>query len=332
MELEVGIIAMFKSHPTGSSGCIAFIPLNPQQRKDNDMIKKILPLLTSSVIVSGVISMPAHASLQGALQRGQTQSIEATLEPGQYILYIIAKDATTQGAAAASLTVSETNGKLIRKSEQLPPVLQINDNTKQGAVLDIRRTQTVRLVVQMDVCRMLCGFAVVPVRSDSGRLGVVDLPTKPVSKRPSGASTANNAKPREQSNPPTRPPDVSDRQKTYVFQTNSYINTGLSVNPGDRIKIQASGRVRFGFIAGSGGPKGIAFNPDYNLFFSRPHGELMGRLRRSGMGALDGWMTVGEGGEMVAKTPGVLEFAVNDTNPGDNVGNFQIEVTINAAR
>uniref|UniRef100_A0A832H2C6 Uncharacterized protein n=1 Tax=Oscillatoriales cyanobacterium SpSt-402 TaxID=2282168 RepID=A0A832H2C6_9CYAN len=106
----------------------------------------------------------------------------------------------------------------------------------------------------------------------------------------------------------------------------------MSVNPGDRIKIQASGRVRFGFVAGSGGPKGIAFNPDYNLFFHMAHGQLMTRIRQPGMRALDGWVPVGDGGEMIAKSQGVLEFAVNDSQPGDNVGNFRIEVTIDPAR
>ena len=119
--------------------------------------------------------------------------------------------------------------------------------------------------------------------------------------------------------------------KQYVFQTNSHIDTGVTVNPGDKLTIAASGRVRFGFFAGSGGPNGILFNPDYNYFLTMPHGQLMGRVRQFGAQDLDGWFAVGEGGVFVIKKQGVLEFAVNDNRSGDNSGNFRIEVTIESS-
>lgn len=114
----------------------------------------------------------------------------------------------------------------------------------------------------------------------------------------------------------------------YTFNTNSHINTGVSVNPGDVVTIQASGTIRFGFFAGSGGPLGILFNPDYNYFFNLLHGQLMGRVKRFGAGEFDGWFPVGEGTEITVQNQGVLEFAVNDNQPGDNAGSFQIDVTI----
>lgn len=116
--------------------------------------------------------------------------------------------------------------------------------------------------------------------------------------------------------------------KQYVFNTNSHVNTNISVNPGDEIKIQASGRIRFGFFAGLGGPRGILFNPNYNYFVNLLHGQLMGRIRQFGAQDLDGWFPIGEGAEFVAPSQGVLEFAVNDSQPGDNSGSFRIEVTI----
>ncbi len=69
----------------------------------------------------------------------------------------------------------------------------------------------------------------------------------------------------------------------YVLNTNSHVNTGVSVNTGDVIKIQASGIIRFGFFTGSGGPRGIIFNPEYNYFIDVPHGQLMVRVRQFGM-------------------------------------------------
>lgn len=120
--------------------------------------------------------------------------------------------------------------------------------------------------------------------------------------------------------------------KNYAFQTNSHVNTGISVNPGDKIRVQAGGRIRFGFFAGSGGPKGILFNPEYNYFVDMPHGQLMGRIKQFGAQDLDGWFPIGEGRDFVVRSQGVLEFAVNDNKPGDNAGRFRIDVTIDPAR
>lgn len=128
------------------------------------------------------------------------------------------------------------------------------------------------------------------------------------------------------------PQGRADNSRRYTVQTNSHIDTGISVNPGDKIKVQATGRIRFGFIAGSGGPRGILFNPDYNYFVDIPHGQLIGRVRQFGAGEFDGWFPIGEGREFVARSQGVLEFAVNDNKPGDNGGRFRIEVTITPAK
>jgi len=260
-----------------------------------------------------------------------------TLDPGQYLLYVVTTDAVTKAASEASLSIYETNGKLLKKSALLPAALQIRPRQgvvyDKGTAIEIRRRQTVHFWVQMDVCRRLCGFGIIPVKVDSGRLSAVDLPARVLPKKPSyNPTVADRPQPEAQTGSPTNQPIGAARQKTYVFQTNSYINTGMAVSPGDRINIQASGRVRLGFVAGSGGPRGIAFNPDYNLFLHMAHGQLMVRIRQPGMRALDGWMAIGEGGEMIAKSQGVLEFALNDSKPGDNAGNFRIEVTIDPVR
>jgi len=120
--------------------------------------------------------------------------------------------------------------------------------------------------------------------------------------------------------------------KQYVVNTNSHVNTGISVNAGDKIKVEASGRIRFGYFVGSGGPKGIFISPEYNYFVDIPHGQLMGRVRQFGAQELDGWFPIGEGREFVARSQGVLEFAVNDNRPGDNAGRFRIEVAIIPAK
>ncbi|PZV12465.1 MAG: hypothetical protein DCF22_12275 [Leptolyngbya sp.] len=121
-----------------------------------------------------------------------------------------------------------------------------------------------------------------------------------------------------------------------VFQTNSYISTEISVKPGDRIKIKASGTVQFGAFAGSGGPNGIASNRIYNYFRGVPHGRLMARVRQPGMGEWDGWFPIGVGWDQVREVklsaPGVLEFLVNDKETENNIGAFRIEVTIRSGK
>lgn len=132
-------------------------------------------------------------------------------------------------------------------------------------------------------------------------------------------------------NTPTSTVGSSGNGSQYTFNTNSYIDTGIAVNRGDKLIIQAGGSIRFGLFAGSGGPTGISFNPIYNHFVDLPHGYLIGRVRQPGMQNLEGWFAVGEGTEIVAEGSGVLEFAVNDNNPDDNAGSFQVNVTIDAS-
>jgi Group XII secretory phospholipase A2 precursor (PLA2G12) len=124
--------------------------------------------------------------------------------------------------------------------------------------------------------------------------------------------------------------------KVTTFQTNSYINTGISIRSGDRIRIRATGTIRFGLFASSGGPNGIIIDPTYNYFVDVPHGRLMARFYRPGMGDLEGWSPIGVGWDQVREVelpaPGVLEFLVNDNEPGNNSGAFRIEITIHSGK
>jgi hypothetical protein len=54
----------------------------------------------------------------------------------------------------------------------------------------------------------------------------------------------------------------------------------------------------------------------------------MGRVRTFGMAEMAGWFPVGQGREFVVQNQGTLEFAVNDSRPQDNAGQFQIDVVI----
>ncbi|AYQ33976.1 hypothetical protein DTQ70_18250 [Runella sp. SP2] len=125
----------------------------------------------------------------------------------------------------------------------------------------------------------------------------------------------------------------SEDSNDYLYRVNSYVNTEISVKKGDRISISASGTVKFGFwLAGSGGPEGISFNPAYNYFTDLLHGCLIGRIKTLNSGTRDDWFYIGIGRDIIAAKSGTLEFEVNDNQPQDNDGKFCVEVVINSMK
>jgi hypothetical protein len=123
------------------------------------------------------------------------------------------------------------------------------------------------------------------------------------------------------------PPAIAQTDGDLNICTNSFVSTGRTFAPGDELDIRASGRISFGFVAGSGGPNGIAqIPPSYNYFPDVSHGRLMGRIKQPGMQDLEGWFFIGEARQINVPASGVLEFLVNDKKPGDNSGQFCIQV------
>src|SRR6267142_299455 len=114
----------------------------------------------------------------------------------------------------------------------------------------------------------------------------------------------------------------------YVAGVNGPVTTEVQVKPGDKVTIHASGQVTFGVFAGSGGPEGIQFMPSYNHFPDSPHGCLMGRIRHSSDAESGRWFFIGEGTDFTSKEAGTLELDVNDNDPGNNTGQFRVEINI----
>jgi hypothetical protein len=50
------------------------------------------------------------------------------------------------------------------------------------------------------------------------------------------------------------PPAIAETEGDLNICTNSFVSTGRTFAPGDELDIRASGRINFGFVAGSGGP------------------------------------------------------------------------------
>jgi hypothetical protein len=276
-----------------------------------------------------LVETAAHANLfKGRLRQGETQYLEIRLEPGKYVNYVVTDFGET------SFVMYETNGKLIGKSRRFS---DDPEDKEQGITVEIYRPLIVHLWVRMDTCNIsACPFLFPSwAKYDPNRPGKtqrVEIPYRVLDSRPvynsgnSGTSEDMTGK----TNPPRQGGTSPSNQ--YVFNTNSYVNTNLSVNPGDKIRVEASGTVRFGAFVGSGGPRGIVISPQYNYFTNVPHGQLIGRIKQSGATDLEGWFPIAEGREFVARSPGVLEFAVNDNRPRDNSGSFRIQVTIEPAK
>jgi hypothetical protein len=114
----------------------------------------------------------------------------------------------------------------------------------------------------------------------------------------------------------------------YVFGLNSRLDTEVTVKPGDKLTISASGLVTLGVFAGQGGPEGIQFNPAYSIFPNSPHGCLIGRIRTSSDEAAGQWAYIGKGDVWTIKDAGTLELDLNDNDQGNNTGEFRVEITV----
>ena len=111
----------------------------------------------------------------------------------------------------------------------------------------------------------------------------------------------------------------------YEVGVNHHVDSAIKVTKGDKISIRASGEVTFGIMAGSGGPEGIDFLPSYNYFENLKHGCLIGRVAAS---EDDPWSYIGASADFTADRSGELQFNVNDNDPDNNVGEFDVKITV----
>lgn len=105
----------------------------------------------------------------------------------------------------------------------------------------------------------------------------------------------------------------------------SWIDTGIQIRKGQTVIISATGTVRPSTASDVyAGPDGTTevqnwqdsytFNPDF------PHEAIIIRI---GGGDI---LLIGSGEQFQAQTAGVLELGVNDTDPNNNEGSFEVEI------
>ena len=130
---------------------------------------------------------------------------------------------------------------------------------------------------------------------------------------------------------PTETPSVSSEHEALLENFNAlqghsysladFTRTDVCVKEGERLVVEASGAVRLGFFAGSGGPNGIGLDDGYDIVTPYPHGALLCKV--DGEAA---WRYCGESYAFTARADGCLLFEVNDNDKSNNAGAFELTV------
>lgn len=114
-------------------------------------------------------------------------------------------------------------------------------------------------------------------------------------------------------------------QKVHTLDVKTIANSGLQIEVGDRVEINASGTITFGPFAGAAGPEGIddLWLESYNYFEdSGRHGALFVRVGDNK------YFRVGNSLQFTSPYQGALFFLVNDEDYGNNTGFFHVKVKI----
>jgi len=115
---------------------------------------------------------------------------------------------------------------------------------------------------------------------------------------------------------------ASRLRKVYSTKVETTNLTDIYINIGEEVEITASGTIKFGFFAGSGGPNGINGFNTYNKVSGARHGALTARVSSGN------WREIGEYGKFIARKSGWLELMVNDSDVGNNMGYFEVKIVV----
>jgi hypothetical protein len=147
--------------------------------------------------------------------------------------------------------------------------------------------------------------------------------TRPTNTRPTNPPPTEPANNSNSSNPTFFPVNVRVRADN---SSNGWTNSGLVVRRGQRLRINATGRVSLGQNRFST-PDGLANVQDREkLMRSQPTGGLIAVIGDDN----DDFIFVGSSRDFVAQRDGVLFLGVNEGNLSDNTGTFEIVIEAEA--
>ena len=106
----------------------------------------------------------------------------------------------------------------------------------------------------------------------------------------------------------------------------SWIDTGIELRKGQTVLFSATGSVRPSSGSDiSAGPDGTTevqnWQDSYSFRSDFPHEAIIARI---GGGEI---LLIGSGQQFDTQTAGTLEIGVNDTDPCNNVGSFEVEIS-----
>lgn len=114
--------------------------------------------------------------------------------------------------------------------------------------------------------------------------------------------------------------------ETYPIEITSRMITKIKLEKDDQAMISAEGQIRLGPFAGVAGPEGVPGFTSYNILNDDRHGALFARIRDDDDD--EKWKRIGKEGTLTAKHTGVLELLVNDNDPSNNQGSFNVTVQV----
>ena len=152
----------------------------------------------------------------------------------------------------------------------------------------------------------------------------------------SNTNTQPSYQPPANTQPSYPPPTTNPNSSPTFFQINARVradnanngwtNTGLVVRRGQRLRINASGRVSLGNNRFST-PDGLANIPDRDkLMRNQPTGGLIAVIGDDN----DDFIFVGRSRDFVVQRDGVLFLGVNEGNLSDNSGNYDVVIEAEA--
>ena len=155
-------------------------------------------------------------------------------------------------------------------------------------------------------------------------------PSQPTYQPPANTRPSNNPpisqptnNPSTSSNPTFFPVNVRVRGDN---STNGWTNSGLVVRRGQRLRINATGRVNLGsnrFATADGLPN---VQDREKLMRTQPTGGLIAVIGDDN----DDFIFVGSSRDFVAQRDGVLFLGINEGNLGDNTGTFEVVIEAEA--
>jgi len=160
--------------------------------------------------------------------------------------------------------------------------------------------------------------------------------TRPSNSSPSRpADTSNNTRP--SSSPPSRPGDTSSPSTNPTFfpvnvrvradnSTNGWTNSGLVVRRGQRLRINATGRINLGNNRFATADGLASIQDREKLMRTQPTGGLIAVIGDDN----DEFIFVGSSRDFVAQRDGVLFLGVNEGNLSDNTGVFEVAIEAEA--